>query len=207
MKSKIITVLSIVLISTSVTAQTEDWTTEKAHDDKITVTYRISERTDELGNVVTLIEDSTTTIASVSYQNCIQVFKDISSHKEFTGDEMSERVRTVSDTSWLVYYFMDNPWPVSNSDCVAKMTFTENEDANLATFSLVAAPTEYEMGSVNRMTYYNVKYKFKDIGNGKVEITVTARTTPPVNVPDWLLKSAFPSAPADAVYRLVNHLK
>jgi len=52
------------------------------------------------------------------------------------------------------------------------MTFTENKDEKTAIFELVATPSEYKKGDVNRMKHFNVIYTFKDLGNGKVRITM-----------------------------------
>ncbi|MFC2112948.1 hypothetical protein ACFLTA_06745 [Bacteroidota bacterium] len=47
------------------------------------------------------------------------------------------------------------------------------------------------MGDVNRMTHFNVPYSIGDLGDGTVELLV--------KVPFWLIKSAFPDAPAKAL--------
>ena len=118
-----------------------------------------------------------------------------------------QNVRTISDNEWIIYYYTNNPWPVKNSDCVSRMTFTENKEEKTATFALVATPSEYEKAKVNRMTHFNVVYTFKDLGNSKVKITMTGKSSPPVKVPMWLIKSAFPSAPANAIRKLVELVK
>jgi hypothetical protein len=200
-------ILIPILFSICIQAQTNNWIARKFFDGKIEAKYRISERIDENGARVTLIEDNSTTTDSLSLQQCIAFMKDVSKHKQFTDDKISKMVRALSDSSWVVYYYTDNPWPINNSDCVAIMKYTVNPDNNSASFAFVAAPNEYESGNVSRITYYSITYLFEDLGNGTVKITMNGRTTPPVKVPLWLIKSAFPKAPAEALRKLVKGIK
>ena len=180
------------------------WITRTLDDGKITVRYKFTEKIDEEGKEMVLIEDMTTTVAELEYEKCIAFMKDIERHKEFTGDYISKNVKKVSDTEWIVYYYSRNPWPVANTDCVARMVLTEDKESKRAVFQLSAAPDQYEMGEVARMTIYNVSFTFWDKGEGQVEIIEKGRTSPAVKVPQWLIKSAFPKVPADAMRNLVR---
>jgi hypothetical protein len=200
-------IVMVVLFSLSIQAKSNEWKVKKLFKDKIEVTYRISERIDETGAKVPLIEDNAVTVDSLSLQKCITFMKDISKHKLFTGDATSQKVRTLSDSAWIVYYYSDNPWPVSNSDCVAIMKFSMNPKEKTALFSFVAAPNEFEFRNVHRMTYYSVTYIFEDRGNGTVKITEKGNSSPPVKVPLWLIKSAFPKAPAKGLRTMVKLIK
>jgi hypothetical protein len=190
-------------INTNAFAQGTEWKTEKSDDGKITVVSKISQRTDEEANEVQLIEYVATTIANVSMQSCISIMKDISKHKEILNEEISEKVKTISDNEWLIYYYFDAPWPLPNSDCVSKMNFSEDVTNGIVTFTLTAEPSMYEKKDVKRLTYYNVTYIFKDIGNGQVEMTSIARLTPVIKVPEWFVRSFFPDGPVRYLQRLL----
>ncbi len=199
MKNKVqigLITLVMVFLNANIFAQTDGWETELAKDGKTTVKSRISKRTDEAGDKVPLLEYAATTIANVSMENCIAVIKDVSKHKEFTDDETSEIVETISDNEWVVYYFTKSPWPMPDNDLVVKMIFTEDDTSSLATFTLTVAPSLYEMKDVKRMTYYNQTYAFKDLGNGAVEMTVTGKMSPTIKVPGWMMSAWFPNGPA-----------
>jgi hypothetical protein len=200
-------IMYIVCLGSTISAQVKEWKTETTDGGKITVQYCISQHTDVNGRKITTIEDHTMIVDSISMQSCISLMKNISKHKEFTGDYISEIVKTMSDSEWIVYYYSKNPWPIANSDCVAKMVFCENKAAKTAVFTLTAEPSGYKKVSVNRMTHYNVTYSFKDMGNGQVEIIITGKTSPPVKVPLCIIKSAFPEAPAGALRKFVKLLK
>lgn len=193
----------LIFINTNLFAQQTDWRTEKTEDGKITVTSKISKRTDDIEGEVQLIEYIATTTANVSMHNCISVMKDISKHKEILNEEVSEMVKIISDNEWLIYYYFDAPWPIPNSDCVTKMSFSEDLTNNMATFTITAEPFMYEQKDVKRLTFYNVIYTFKDLGNGNVEMTSTAKLTPVVQAPEWIVREFFPNGPARYLQRLL----
>ncbi|HAF28423.1 MAG TPA: hypothetical protein DCG75_05180 [Bacteroidales bacterium] len=199
----IIVLLNLLFISENVFAQTNDWKTEKTEDGKITVTSKISKRIDDEANEVQLIEYMATTTANVNMQRCISVMKDISKHKEILNEKVSEIIETLSDNEWLIYYYFDAPWPIPNSDCVSKMNFSEDITNGTATFTLTAESSKYDIKDVKRLTYYNVSYTFKDLGNGKVEMTSTAQLTPVMQAPEWIVREFFPNGPARYLERLL----
>lgn len=208
MKKKIyigIVIICLIFQNLNIMAQLDGWKTKTTDGGKITVSYRIIEKLDEKGKKVPFIEDSTTTtVEGISLDRFIMLMKDIPKHKDFTGDFLSKQVKAVSDNESIIYYYTKNPWPIDNSDCVLKMTFTEDKKEKTATFTFVATPSEYEKTKVSRSTIFNVVYTFKDLSNGKVKVTMTGKSSPPVKVPVWLIKTAFPGAPAGAVRRLIK---
>ncbi|OHD75949.1 MAG: hypothetical protein A3J97_02875 [Spirochaetes bacterium RIFOXYC1_FULL_54_7] len=188
-------------------AEEAQWKTSSLDKGTISVQYRISERITDGGIKVPLIEDITTTVATVSLQSCIALMMDVRRHKDFMGDYSSEVIKVISDNAWTVYYYTKNPWPIADSDCVAVMSFSEDATQGTAIFKLTAAPDMMEDKHVGRMSFYNIEYSFKDLKDGTVKITVTGRTSPPVEAPLWLIKSAFPGIPADGIRKFVKVAK
>ena len=194
-------------MNANVFSQTNEWKTEKNKDGKVTVKSNISRRTDEKGDVVQLIAYSATTRERVNISNCISVLKDVSNHKYFLDEKESKMVKTISDNKWVIYYYFDSPWPMPDADCVVHMIFTEDVAKRTATFTLTAAPTLFEKKEIERMTYYNVTYVFKEVGDDEVEMTTTAKVTPVVQAPDWMVRSFFPEGPADILQRILKLAK
>jgi hypothetical protein len=188
-------------------AESGEWKSALLDKGEISVQYRISERVAESGAKVPMIEDNATTIADVSLRSCVALMKDPSRHKDFMGDYSSEMIKAISDHEWIVYYYTKNGGPIPDSDCVALMSCSEDAAQGTAVFTLSAAPDLMERRKVKRMSYYNITYSFKDLGKGRVEIVVTGRSSPPLDVPLWLIKSAFPGAPADGIRKLVKLAK
>lgn len=204
---KSVLLINFIFLFQNTIAQDKTCKVKKMDDGSILVKYCISKIYDEFGNKFIQIEDSTTTVSHVDFNKCIALMKEVSKHKLFTGDAKSELLRVVSDNEWDIYYYTDNPWPIKNSDCVSRMSFTENKEEKIAFFKLVAKPLAYEKRNVSRMIHFNITYAFKDLGNGTVKITMTGKSSPPVKVPLWLIKSAFPSAPANAIRKFIAIIK
>lgn len=204
----IIIFLSIcTLISEKVEAQDNEWNSDTLDNGQITVRYRFNHYTDVSGKDSLIIEDETTLIESMSFSKCIELMNDVSMHKEFSGDKESVKIRDISNSECIVYYYTRNPWPIKNSDCVAKMNSMLDTINRVATFTFSAASGEYLMGDVNRMTQYDVVYTYMELTEGKVKLTIKGRTSPPVKVPFWIIKSAFPGAPAKAIRKIAELTK
>ena len=193
-----------LLLITSAYAETDGWNTEVIDDGTITVRSKISDRVDENGESIQLIEYMATTIASVKMSDCISVIKNVSNHKVIRNDEVSKIVDTISDNEWVVYYYTNSPWPMPDNDCVAIMKFEENEQKQTATFWLNAAPSIIEKKEVDRITYYEAMYSFEDLGNDQVELSVSARMSPTIQAPSWMIKGCFPKGPADVLRKIIK---
>lgn len=201
-------ILCLMCLNITIVAHAKDWKTETLDDGTITVQSKISKRTDDNDEKVQLIEYIvTTTTDDVSLQSYLALLKDVSKHHVFQDDKESKIVKTISEYEWIVYYYTDAPWPFSDSDCVAHMTFAEDPMEKTAVFTFTAAPDMFEKQKVKRMTYYNMTYVFKDVGNGRVEITITAQMSPTERVPGWMISAAFPDAAADVVRKVVKLAK
>lgn len=194
-------VLSMIFLHLNLFAQ--EYKTEKTKDGQITVKSRVSKRSDENGKAVQLI-DYVATTAEVSLANCIAVLKDIPKHKVFLGEKESKVIKAIAENESIIYYYFSPPWPMPDFDCVNIMKFSEEEDKKSASFRITSAPTLFETTDVTRLSYYDATYAFKNLGNGKVEITLSLKMTPTVQAPDWLVRTYFPNGPADIVRGIVK---
>lgn len=204
---KIVALAFLFFATTDAFTQPKEWKTEKTKDGRVLVKSTISSRIDENRKSVQLIEFIATYMDSLNISMCIDVMKDIKTHKVFWGATSSEKIKTLSETEWIVYYYFDSPWPAPNYDYVAKMKYSFDSTARKATFSLSAIHTAYEKKDLKRMTYYNVAYVFKEIGMGKVELTTTSSASPVFNAPAWLVSSYFPNGPAGILKRIAKLAK
>ena len=197
----------ILLLTPNVGAQTSAWKTEKTNDGKIVVKSTVSERPDANGKNMPLVEYIATTTDIMSLHNCVNIMKDVSRHKEFLDLKMNEKVKTFSENEWLSYYVFNAPWRFPSSDCVVKVMYYEDPKAKTEIFTLTAAPDLMKATSMKRFTYYNFTYAFKDVGNGKVEATITAKMALTTSVPQWMLRSSFPGSAAEPLQKLVKIIK
>ena len=107
----------------------------------------------------------------------VALMKNAARHKDIIDAKSSEMIKAMSDTEWLVYYRFAGMGPIPGSDCVATMTISEN------------------IGGVKRMSLYDMSYRFLDAGNGKVEITTSARICPPSRCPSGWSRRAIRRLP------------
>lgn len=195
-------VAGMLLFYTGLLAQ--EYKTEKTKDGQISVKSRVSKRTDENGKEVQLIDYVATTTTDASLVSCIAVLKDVSKHKIFLGERESKVVKTTESGDPVVYYFFNPPWPMPNFDCVGVMSYSEDKGKKTATFKIVSDQSLYELQDVRRVSYYNATYAFKELADGKVEVSVSLKMTPVVQAPDFLVRTYFPNGPADIVRGIVK---
>lgn len=205
--SKQILFTGILLLSVNVLAQTNTWKTEITNDGKIVVKSNVSEWVGIKGKSAPLIEYVATTTDFMNLHNCVNIMKDVSRHKEFLDLKIDQKVKIFSGNEWLNYYVFNAPWPFPSTDCVVKVTYSEDLKAKTAVFTLTAAPDLMKATTMKRFTYYNFTYAFKDVGNGKVETTITAKMALTTSVPLWMLRSSFPGSAAEPLQKLVKIIK
>lgn len=205
--SFVILTIFLIFLGADLFSQTQDWKTENSKDGTMTVKYKVSKRFDEKGESVPLIEYVTTSTEKVSMEKCFSIIKNISMHKIFQGDDISENTKTISDNEWILYYMTKGFGPFPDSDSVSRMTFSEDVTQKTGVFSIIAEPTESENKKIKRITYYNMSYAFEDLGNGTTAITITASMSPAFSVPVWMINSSFPSAAFDVMKKFVELAK
>ena len=202
-----ITIICLIFINTNIFAQAKEWKTEKTKDGKITVKYSVSKRTGLNGKENQMVEYVATTITNANIKKLVAIMNNVLKHKEFMGQKISAKVKTLKDNECIVYYFYKGVWPYPSSDIVAKMIFNEEVDKKIATFSLTATPTMFEDNGVKRLDYYNLTYVFKEIENGNVEITIMAKFTPAVQLPAFIMSTWFPNGPAEYITGIIKLAK
>lgn len=196
--------LLLVSLATNAAAETEKWQTGSADDGQIAVKYRVSERANEDGVQVPLIEYVATTTASVSMHSCLVLLEDPARHSEFMGDKRSETLARVSDNEWVVYNYYSAPWPFPDNDRVTKMRLAEDPTRKTAVVSFSAAPSLLEPRKVKRVSYYSAVYTLEERAAGTVALTLAMKMSPPNKAPLWMIRAAFPGAGADVLRKLVK---
>ena len=144
-----------------------------------------------------------TTTDKVSVDKCVSIMKDISKHKVFMGEDGIKLVQTLGENEWVIYYYFNSPWPLPDSDVVNRMVFSQDSASKAAVFTLTAEPAMYPKQKVRRANYYNVTYKFKDLGDGRAEVTSTAEITPAIELPNWMMRAAFPGFAANILKKIM----
>ena len=187
-------------------AQSKEWITQKSEDGSVTVKSCISEYKNKKGDILPLIEYTATAILSVDMENCVSVLKDISKHKAFLRDAKESRlIKFLSEHQSVVYYSFNVPWPFSDYDCVTKMSFVEVNGTGI--FTLTSAPMLYKSTNDDRLIEYEMNYRFRDLKDGTVEITIIGKMSPLIKIPLWMLRNTMPDHPAETLHKIVTLAK
>lgn len=203
-----IILVAAILFSSHLYGQTKDWKRETSKDGSIEVSSYISNRIDQNRKEVILIQYKAITTTDVSLKSCARVLRNVSKHKEFLEDtEVSDEIETYSENDCLVYYLFDARWPMPNSDCVVDMKYIIDSTNNMVRFETTASPQKLALKDVKRLNHFSMNYSFKQLENGKVEITLYSELTPVITAPKWMANFWFPDGPAGIVERIIQLAK
>lgn len=179
------------------------WKTEST-DDNIKVKSCISDTILDKESKQ-LVEYTIKGMFNANYKQCADVLKDLPKHKKiFDYTEKSIKVKELSADEYLIYYFLDMPWPIPNSDSVVKMKFSIDEQNKTAFFKMTASPKAMKNKGVKRLPLSISTYKFKQISENKLSVVATTYSVATMKVPDWITASWIPEGPADILRRIVK---
>lgn len=184
--------LGMVLFSTYLSAQTNEWKTATSKDGKVMAKYNFSTRINENGEKAPVVETIATTIEHIPIENAVLLMKDISKHKDFRSEKSSELVETISNNEWIIYYFNGKSLIAPSVDGSYIMTFEEDKKNKTATFTIMTDPTLVKETDASRITYAKEIYSFKELHGDQLEITIKTTVSPGFKVPSVLMKKAFP---------------
>lgn len=119
-------------------------------DERTTVGWRIREIADERGKATLRIEDWVETTVPGTLEAAVAVLLDVPGHVTFNGAAESRVVEKIASERWLVYAFIDKPWPVTNCDRISELSYVRDGSARSARFRFVAVPEAYPRGDVPR---------------------------------------------------------
>lgn len=187
-----------IFIQLNLSAQDEEWKHEYSEDGKIEVLSKISKESNSEGESIQVIEYVSTMQIEYTLEECIAILKNVDNHKDFYSDtKVSKKIKDISDTECLVYFYMDAPWPLPNSDCVSIMRFSENKEEKTAVFELLARPNEMEMKDVRRMVLSETIYSFQEAEDQIILFEMRSKFIPAIDAPAWMIKSWFPDGPIE----------
>jgi hypothetical protein len=196
---------AFVGLPSSFFGQAGPWSIESTNEGIVEVQSRIWEDQDINGDDYQIIEYRVTTFTDVSVEKLKALLYAGDRHKEFMPDtEVSDVIQRYSPKEWLMYYYFDSPWPLPNSDCVTRMTLTEEQ--GWARFDGIAAADLHPRTEDRRMDKFEISYQFSVDGD-RTKLVVHSTMTPVVHAPDWLVSIWFPDGPAELVLDLIERAK
>ncbi len=187
----------------SVQPEADGWQVSRP-DAATTVRWQITEFTDDHGATVLRIHDEAETTVDASIDGAIAVFLNVPCHTQFLGVVESRIIKEIAADQWLVYSFVDNPWPIEDADRVSELTQGRDESSGAITFNFVATPDAWPAQAVQRQRLFNVTYTLTALGDGRMHLREEGESTPPVAVPRWLVESAFPGVAFNSIRKLAS---
>lgn len=205
---KTVTKILLTVISVVAGAENSDWEEAELRRDRITVKYRITEREDSSGNrLQPLIEYSASSVEKLNFDKCVALMKDVSRHKEFMESKSSELISTLSDSSWIIYYHYPSAGPIPEADAVMNFSYSTEDEGKSAAFIIEADPALIPKKDMKRVALDYEVFRFRDLGNGEVAVSMEVKTIPAMNVPQWMLNLAFPGAAGDIIKNIRKIVK
>lgn len=186
-------------IAQNVTAQdnrTGGWKLAKEKNG-ITMFTRDSDKTQikEFRAVASIDSDLSTLVA---------IFLDIPAMEEWVRDcKSSQLLEEKSDQELLYYMEVKAPFPFDNRDLVQHLVVQQNSASREVTISLRNRP-DY-IGSKNnivRMPVADGFWKFKPLGNGKIDLQFQYESDPGGGIPAWIVNSFIVDSPLASISSL-----
>ena len=204
----IILMLLLIIPLDNSYGQEAEWEIEVIKDGSVTVTSRVYTIKDGEEKNQQIIEYNTTTQADLSLEQCLKLMRNVPGHKLFLQDtELSKVIKTISEHEWLIYYYFTSPWPLPDGDVVVHMKQIVTEEEKSFIFTGHAVPDKYPGKGVRRLTLNDISYKFRQISDEVVEITMASKFSPMINAPKWMVRAWFPNGPAEILKRLIEEAK
>lgn len=186
----------VFVITYNATSQERNWTTKTTKDGKSIVKYELIKEKEGTHFYYTAESN-----VNVSLEDLETYFSNSENHKKFLErTPKTEEVNKISDNEWIIYYYFDAPWPMSDSDVVAKITRVKEE--NKIVFTANAISNDYKKTDVYRLRTYTFIYEFEKINSNTTKISISADYIPGGSVPNFLIKTWFPEGPAKIVSKL-----
>lgn len=198
----VLTVILLFVFFNNQKAQNSKWTTELSDDGKTKVVYAVYDSINSVGEEVTFIEYNAKTKTSASLKNCADIFNNPDMHKKFYEyTEKSKKIKDISKSEWVIYYYYSPPWPIADSDCVSRIKMFTDSLNNQVVFTSFSESNLIEKKDVVRSELNNITFRFTEQNSNQIEILIEAILIPEMSAPKWMMKAWFPDGPANTLSR------
>lgn len=148
-----------------------------------------------------LFEYKVEATVNTSLSALIESINNVANHNAIFGSSRSEVIAESADRL-SVYYYFDNPWPISDIDLVRTLSVTQLE-AEHVVIEHRSSPSLVKLENVSRQTVSDISFLLIPISDSKVEIRMTGKFIP-IGVPDFLAKSWLPEGPKDMLDKIIK---
>lgn len=186
-------------------AQGNDWKEVTSPNGKVYIKYQVLSAKGNGDEDRAVAKYTASSVVNVNIDDAERFLRRSENYKTILENtELSKKVGTISENEWLLYLYMDIPWPFPDADCVQRVTVDRSEKELIV--SAVAKPDAYPMQDEQRMNISSTKYHFIKKDNGEVELTLTGEFSPVGPINKFLLETWFPKGPEASIDRLVEQV-
>ncbi len=120
--------------------------------------------------------------------------------------EISKKLKTINDTSYIYYIYSDLPWPAPDQDMVVKMYISKLKDGSVKTTSKRVTGYMDKTDAI-RMQYVDVSWHFIPLPSGNIEVHYYTKFDPGADLPDWIENKIFTLGPTSTFTNLEKFSK
>lgn len=114
----------------------------------------------------------------------------------------------ISETEAYIYTHNDMPFPVKDRDVVAHINWSQDPDSGVVTMAsrAVTGVKPPERGRL-RLTEAVAHWRFKPLGNGRVEVSNDAHINPGSSLPGWVTNMLLVDTPFETMKAFLSEVK
>lgn len=204
------TIIQIILLLLSchcISSQSDDWTHATSKDGKIVTKYQITEQETADQSKRKIISYKTETTAEINFNKVESFMRHSDNYRLFLDNTKESRLlKQLNEDEWLIYLYIDAPWPVPDSDCVQQLTFKQISSTEIE-IKGATDPEAADYAELERIKFWDIKFRFVKQEQSTVLLTIEASFSPAHNIPKMFLKKWLPSGPEKIISNLVSSLQ
>ncbi|MGJ8686100.1 MAG: START domain-containing protein [Spongiibacteraceae bacterium] len=115
--------------------------------------------------------------------------------------------KSLGDSEALVYVHNAMPWPVSDRDMLARVTWSQEQSTSTVFIKSRGTSGLYpEKDGIVRVTELSHDWVLRPNGDGTIEVTTNVHLDPAGPLPSWLINTLSVESPYDALSKLRQHV-
>ena len=147
-----------------------------------------------------------TTLLTTSINDILVYFKDISTYPLWMeGCYDVSILQEINDFERYTYYKSKAPWPMNDRELVLHSVVKKDDSNNSVIIQINAVPNYISRNkNYTRVEVLKGFWKFKSLGENKVEVTYQIHADPGGYIPQWLINQGVVKRPFQTIKNLKN---
>jgi len=148
-----------------------------------------------------LLEFKAISEVPASLSTLVSVIRDIEDANElFAASKEAKLVKKVNELEWLIWSFIDAPFPCDDRDMVVRMTLSQNEESGVVTIDIASDPDAIpEKKSMVRIPLVDGSITYIPLAKNKTRVVYQNVTDPGGLIPSWIINMGVIKAPFETL--------